>query len=297
MMIFALHDLARYRLRRGIYGADPASNIMAIGHTRPFPTETLQLLRHGDLILCQRLDSILSWSVMYFGGQYGVDHCAVYLAQGQVMHMTLTGVRITPVRALTRGARVLPIRLPNEDGSFEGDEEEDQAELLALVGRLRKQINDHRRKHGDHPPPYHSLALAGLGIVLGLHPAAFRFRHYADLGILAAAFDLGLWWLNGFPMAFTLWLLWAPVPCWKRVAHLRALKRGLEVDGESHPGLFIRNLGMTGGQVFPGRPIQGHWKIRVWPSPGLLSSLQRRARRSPSPQPAPESSADDQSPP
>lgn len=280
-MFLALYDYFRYRLQRGIYGADPASNIMAVGHERRVAKETLDLLRTGDLILCQRLDSALSWAIMYFGGRYAVDHAAIYIADGRVLHMTLTGLRHNAIDTLARGARILPVRLPQSDGTFDTtpDTEESRAVYLATM----KRIDAHRKANGDFPAPYASLILSALGIVLGLRPATFRWRYYADVGVLAALVDAILWPLNHFPMSLTLWMLWLGAIIVMQWRFHRAIQRGQPSDEESHPGLFIRHIMLTGALIFPGRPISGRWQVQVAPLPMRSASRRPKARQSQNP--------------
>src|SRR5206468_1167660 len=98
------------RFRWAHYGDDPRKNILALGHTRRVAKETLELLEPGDIIICQRMNSLMSWAVMYFGGGYAVDHLAIYVGEGRVVHATLAGVKENSIHILARGARVLPFR-------------------------------------------------------------------------------------------------------------------------------------------------------------------------------------------
>lgn len=296
-MIFALSDLLRYRLWRGHYGSDPGKNIMALGHTGRLPTETLQQLSPGDIILSQRMDSLLSWAIMYFGG-YAVDHVAIYTGDGKVTHMTLSGVKVHSVNALARCARVLPFRpfgLDDEDAALE--------DSPISAGRHSKgAVKEHRHGEasvgadveGNVLPPHLQLLLGGMEIVLGLRPTSFRWRYYLDVGFTAIAVDLLLWPINYFPMTTTLWAVWLMVLIGMRVKFHFQLRAGQRFQYDSHPGLMMRHMLNQGGHIFPARPVNGRWKIRIWPAMPAPSLLRQRAHQSPSQQSSQGSSASDQ---
>lgn len=191
-MIFALADWFKYRLRRGVYGDDPSKNIMAIGHEGQVAPETLELIEEGDIIICQRMDSAMSWAVTYFGGGYAIDHVAIYVGNEEVLHTTFSGTKIQALRALARGARILPFRPYWLDEDGRPTEQRPPSPAGTSPTEKEGQVSDDPRPDGgDQPtlPPHLQLLLVGLQIVFGLRPTSFRWRYYADVGFCAAIID------------------------------------------------------------------------------------------------------------
>lgn len=294
-MIFALIDLFRYRFRLQHYGDDPRQNLLALGHTHRVAEETLKVIAAGDIIICQRMDSLLSWAIMYFGGRYAVDHVAIYVGDGKVIHATLAGVKEHSIHALARGARVLPFSFYVDNGEptfarpksrfSQGDNASEPA---------RNDPTD--ISHQDASPllpPHLQLLLAGVAIVLGLRPTSFRWQYYWDIGITAALIDLLLWPINHFPMACTIWTAWLIVLIRLRIRFRSQLRSGCNFEPDSHPGLVVRIMMRRGGYIFPSRPVNGQWKVKVFPESAALSSRQQTAPQSQNQQSNQESSASD----
>ena len=274
-MFFAVRDLLRYRFRWAHYGDDPRKNILALGHTRRVAKETLELLEPGDIIICQRMNSLMSWAVMHFGGGYAVDHLAIYIGEGQVVHATLAGVKENSIHILARGARVLPFRPISFDEAAAKTPplppKDSQAAAEAHVPKLDRTAGSPEAVLN----PYLQLMLVGIEIVLGLRPTSFRWRYYIDIGIVAGLLDLLLWPVNHFPMIGTVWLAWLLVLISIRVRFHRQLRSGRAFEPDSHPGLVIRWMWAQGGHIFPGKPVNGRWKIRAWPAWQVPSSPQQ----------------------
>lgn len=299
-MFFALADLLRYRFRLQHYGDDPRRNILALGHTKRIPEDTLKALAPGDIILCQRLNSLLSWAVMYFGGGYAIDHVAIYLGDEKIVHATFAGVKEHSIHALSRGTRILPFRPFGMDESDPG------------FGQPRKQTEQAPHGGGDTGsnaggavpdgapgailPPVLQLVLGGIQIVLGLRPTSFRWRYYIDVGFLATLLDLILWPLNHFPMVTTLWSVWLLILVRMRTQYRRQLLAGQKFKLDSHPGLIMRMMLNQGGHIFPSQIVNGRRKVRVWPVQTVPFSQRQTTPLSPNPLSTPESSASDRSP-
>lgn len=296
-MIFALIDLCRYRFRLGHYGDDPGKNIMALGHTNRVTEETLQVMAEGDMVICQRMNSMLSWAIMYFGGGYAVDHVAIYIGDGKVIHATLSGVKVHSIHTLACGARVLPFRLYGLDEADPGFKERSPRTVQdEAVNSTKEAPANPGNASGqqDVLPPYLQLLMAGIGIALGLQPMSFRWHYYLDLGLMAALLDLFLWKINQFPMACTIWGGWLLVLVQLRVRFRAQLRAGRKFKPDSHPGLAVQTMWSQGGYVFPSRPINGHWKVRILPGWAAPSLLQQKAPQSQSQQSGQGSSASDQ---
>jgi len=289
-MIFALLDLCRYRFRLGHYGNDPSKNILALGHTHRVAEETLNILAEGDIIICQRMDSLLSWAIMYFGGGYAVDHVAIYLGKGRVLHMTLSGGKTHSIHALARGARVLPFRLYGQDEADPGFKERSREVDRREESGSRDpdpEVPPHAgatTPDQDVLPPHLQLLLAGMAIVLGLRPTSFRWRYYLDAGLVAALLDLLLWPINQFPMAVTLWGVWLLALIQMRIRFHAQLRAGRKFEPDSHPGLIVRVMLNQGGHIFPSRPVNGRWKVRVIPAWAAPSSQPQKVSQSQSQQ-------------
>jgi hypothetical protein len=280
-MFFALADWLKYRLRRGVYGDDPSKNIMAIGHEGEVASETLALLQGGEIIICQRMDSVMSWAIMYFGGGYAIDHVAIYVGEENVIHATFSGTKIQALRALAQGARILPFQ-PHWLSDDSPPAGEHPSPRTSPTESERQGSDDPHPDGSDQPtlPPHLQLFLVGIQIVFGLSPTSFRWRYYADVGFCAAMVDLILWPINQFPMASTLWTAWLLVLLTLRLRYYRQLRSGHRFEPDSHPGQVLQWL-MQGGHIFPGRPINGKWKVRVLPSWVAPSSLQQTTPQSP----------------
>lgn len=297
-MIFALADLLRYRFRLGHYSDDPSKNVLALGHTHRVAKETLKVIEPGDIIICQRMNSFLSWAIMYFGGGYAVDHVAVYTGDGKVLHATLSGVKEHSIHTLARGARVLPFRLYGLDEADPGFKQPQpsrmQGDYAASVREARPDEAVTESHHEAVLPPHLQLLLAGIGIALGLRPTSFKWRYYFDLGLVAALLDLLLWPFNQFPMTCTIWGAWLLVLIRMRIRFRAQLRSGCKFERDSHPGLAILLMLNQGGYIFPSKPVNGCWKVRVLPACAAPSSRQQTAPRSPSQQSDQENSASDQ---
>lgn len=116
-MIFAVTDYLSYRLRKGKYGENTSKNLMAMGFFGPLPDSVTSFMENGDTIFTQRLDSIFSWGTMYFT-QSDCDHCAVYIGNNQIMHMTLGGCRVQAVDIFDQETRILPLKMIMPDGGI-----------------------------------------------------------------------------------------------------------------------------------------------------------------------------------
>jgi hypothetical protein len=296
-MLFALADLFSYRFRRNHYGDDPRRNIMALGHVKRIPDETFQMLEPGDIILCQRMNSLLSWAVMYFGG-YGVDHVAVYVGDGKIIHTTFSGVMQHSIHVLSRGTRVLPFRLYGMDESDPGFAQTREPPKGSFLDRGTPGLRANGAKEDGSPnvvlPPVLQLTLVGIQIVLGLRPTSFKWRYYIDVGFLVALIDLILWPLNHFPMGITVWAVWLLNLIRLRRQYRKQLFAGQKFQPDSHPGLFMRMMWNQGGHIFPSQINNGRKKVRVWPQWAVPSSQRKTVPLSPSPLSTQESSTSDQ---
>lgn len=187
-MLFALHSYLQYRLRRGPFGSRQADGAMAVALAESVPQWVLDDLRPGDAVFTQRLNSGLSWAMMYLTSS-SVDHAGVVDEDGQVTHMTLAGVRRHALTTLGRGARVVVFR-PDIAGLKDP--------FAITDGRLYR---GRMRLHSV--PAKLQLALIGCGIVLGAFPDRFRPKFLADILIAIGLIDLVLIAAGGQAAAWT----------------------------------------------------------------------------------------------
>jgi len=258
-MFFALTDLVRYKRQNGHYSDDPNRNIMALGHTGRVAEETLRILCPADMIICQRMDSLVSWAIMYFGG-YTVDHVAIYIGDGRVEHMTTRGVKIHSIQALARGARILPYRVDVPKGELP----EPDYRLPQLVSK-NNQSGDGRYIGPDAKArrvSRRNLLIQGLQQVLGLRPL-FGLKHYLDIGVCALLVDLIFWSMLGFPALLSVWAGYIPILLLFRASYYTLLRAGFDIELDPHPGLAFVLMKGVGGYIFPGSPIEGQWQIKV----------------------------------
>ena len=191
-MIFALHSYLQYRLRRGAFGSRQRDGAMAMAWMDRAPRWVLDGLEPGDMVFTQRLNSALSWAMMYMSSS-PVDHVGVIDPDGRVLHMTLSGVRQHGLNTLAKGARVVVFRpdiagLEKPFEVTEGRLYRGGMRSLAIPAKLQ-------------------LAFGAVGIALGAFPERFRWKFLADLAITLGLVDLGLMGMGVSPKAWLVTLV------------------------------------------------------------------------------------------
>jgi hypothetical protein len=190
-LLFALWNYFQYRTRRGPYGNDLDKNAMAVGHYDRLPPDVVSMLDVGDLIFTQKLDSLTSWGVMYFT-KSDSDHCANYVGNGYIIHMTLGGSRIDKLRVLYGDTRLLPVKLTFPDGGPAPGLRVDMTPE-AIADWKKDPISDEtvrliRRTQVKHSSTEakRRLYLVAVQIQLGMVPNTFDWRKFGD-NVLTAA--------------------------------------------------------------------------------------------------------------
>lgn len=238
-MIFALVDRWRFVRKKGKYGDNQPDGGMAIAFDCGVPPDVVEDLRPGDMIFTQGTKSWLSWAMLYLTSS-PVNHVANYIGDGNVLHMTLSGSKIHPLRVLAKDARVLPVRLNPicMDVWFAVTEAEEYR-----MGPKKKKIS-------HHLPPKCQLAWVAILIVLGFFPDRFRWKSLFDILLLLFTIDLLSFYLFDFIFMFPIAgvvgitgiLNWLGARWQDWIGHqTRAL---------SHPDIAYRAFFQTGGLVF-----------------------------------------------
>jgi hypothetical protein len=216
---------------------------MASGHLGRMPTEVLDQLEEGDSILTQRLDSFFSWGMMYFGSS-PIDHIAVYVGEGKILHMTLGGSKIHSISVFGRQTRVLPARL-NYDQLPKG-----AGDAIRNPSGSEDHVSQKRRLSHRLPPKL-QLVWVAIRIMLGLNPDLFRWKFFLDILLACALLDIPLVYATGHLVfvwiASGIFLL----ALFNLIVFKIKGRLGLGRELTSHPDMFLRIFFRHGGKIFP----------------------------------------------
>jgi hypothetical protein len=170
-MIFALRDYLAYVRRAGRYSRDVNKSVMGGAFQGETPAKAVSLLRPGDVLLVQTLDSPVSWLIMYLTTSE-ISHVASYLGDGQIIHSTAGGVSIDPVESLfDHNTRVLPTQWDLSD-----------TERAGMVESLKSNLG--------RPYGWAAVLTKGLMILSGRDWPYFRWHFAADIALLLLVLDL-----------------------------------------------------------------------------------------------------------
>lgn len=170
-MIFALIDYLAYLRRTGRYSRDVNKSVMGGAFQGETPVKVVDLLRPGDVLLVQTLDSPVSWLIMYLTTSE-ISHVASYLGDGKIIHSTSTGVSIDPIEALfDQDTRVLPTQWDLSD-----------AERVEMVKSLKSNLG--------RPYGWTAVLTKGSLILSARDWPYFRWHFAADIVLLLVVLDL-----------------------------------------------------------------------------------------------------------
>jgi hypothetical protein len=233
-VIFTLVDYAQYCLKTGRYGDNQRDiGMRELAFIGEVPEDVVAELEPGDIIFTQRLDSALSWATMYFGSS-PVDHVAVYVGDGKVLHQTITVSKVHALKALARGARVLVVK----DGASVADGKSD--------GRL---YGWWRKGWFHRLPPTSQLVVVAVEIVLGFYPESFRWKFLADVVLTCSIVDAVTFSLGNVLIALPVALGFCGIISANMASYAFKRRMGNPYPLLSHPDIGYRNFFRNGGRV------------------------------------------------
>jgi hypothetical protein len=272
-MIFALFDYVQYHLKRGRYGADQKDAAMGyLSHYGEIPDGVISELIPSDVIFTQRLDSLMSWGPMYFGSA-SVDHVGVYIGNGLIAHMTLSGPRRHHLNVVARGARVLAVRptVQAMQESFSGMDDPG---------------GEYRRTDGgyhDRSSAFWHRLLPDLQlffylprILTGYYPAKYKWQFTADIFLIALLLDIPFWFGVHIVVALPMAAIAGVRTAYNLVKYRLGRKTNNRYRVLSHPDIAYRGFFTGGGIIFAGSDtyVLGPWGIMPI---GMLRSLMHGA--------------------
>lgn len=253
-MIFALWDYRDYRAARGRYGTGAGASGMAVAYRDKIPQEVIAQLEVGDSIMTQRLDSVFSWGTMYFASA-PIDHIGIYVGDGKVMHMTLSGVKRHDINTLAKGARILPARINYERLKRSDDADPSNSAGSALDEDVDDVADDggfiNRKRRPSHRlPPKMQLVWVAIRLMLGFYVDRYRWKFSADIALAAAIIDLPLYLITGWIFASPIAASALVLTGWNLAINTWRRQRHQPYELLSHPDIFWRHLHGIGGTIF-----------------------------------------------
>jgi len=240
---------------------------MALGHMGKLHARIINQLKEGDIILTQRLDSFFSWGMMYFANSF-VDHIAIYIGEGKILHMTLGGSKIHKLSVFGSKTRVLPVRLNIEKiHSQQAENINEKKQMHTDEARTRKRLS-------HFLPPKLQLVWGAIRIMLGLHQERFKWGLYLDILIVCIILDVLLYISVGKIFLLYIAAAWLTFVIINLVIY--RIKRHLKIPHEplSHPDLFWISIQEYGATLFVNERYGEKGKIN-FPSQNTVLQLLR----------------------
>jgi len=239
-MLFAALDFLHYRRRTGRFGDDQRS-VMSLGFLGQLPDDVIADLEIGDFILTQRLDSWFSWAMLYFTSS-SIDHVALYIGDGRIAHVTLSGFKKHSIHVFGSSTRVIALRFAPPSGPIPFEFDDGFADGY-------KDFDD-KQDSSNTLSPKIQLALVGAQIVAGLYPDRFRWKFLLDFIVLGLGLDLVFFWLINVPL-FTV-VLTVVAALFAVIFGINRLRMalGARVERLNHPDHMMRAFKKTGGMMF-----------------------------------------------
>lgn len=184
-MIFAILDYWHYSKRTGRF--DVSKDAFAgLAHMGYLPDDVLSQIQIGDCLVTQRLDSRLSWAMMWFTSS-PIDHLAIYVGEGRIAHVTLAGFKEHSIRVFGPNTRILPIGIepliPNRESEL----------------RTQDTIPEPRKRLAHILPPRAQLAWIAAMIILGFHHERFRWKFVWDTLFASVPSEMIICAVSGLP--------------------------------------------------------------------------------------------------
>lgn len=236
-MIFAAIDFLQYLTKRGRYGASQKDGGMQIAFFDHVPDEIIEQMNEGDMIFTQRLDSLLSWAMMYFTTS-PIDHVAVYAGNGTILHATLSGTKLHSLRSLTKGARVLIARMGLE-----------RLEWMRITNEQVERV-DKGSSFSHFLPPKIQLLLSGLKIVIGKYPDRIYLRIFLDMFLALALFYALIFFIFEMHIGIIPLFLYLSALGYNMIKHTLCKRRDESTQIISHPDNAYKAFFTAGGLLF-----------------------------------------------
>ena len=163
---------------------------MAVGFIDVIPPQDMAKLKPGDLVFTQRLNSNLSWAMMYFTSS-SIDHAAVYMGDEQVVHMTLAGTKQHSLRSVAQGCRVLIMRMNMQQLARFAYENQKETDRIDKGSTRRNEL-----------PPKLQLTVGALYTIHGKYWHRFRFKLWIEFFATTILFGTFAWFIFGYLTAF-----------------------------------------------------------------------------------------------
>ena len=109
ILLIALLDFFKYKRKEGRF-CSKFPFMMGNGFHHRLPEETLNILKPGDLIFVQTLNSFISWLIMYIT-KSDISHNAIYIGNGMISHATTGGILDEPIESLFGDSVIVPCRM------------------------------------------------------------------------------------------------------------------------------------------------------------------------------------------
>ncbi len=238
-MLLALLDYHQYRGRKGRYSDTQLDAGMGtFAFTDCVPEEVVNDLREGDFFFTQRLDSFLSWAVMYFGSS-SVDHTGICDGRGYVGHMTLAGAKMHSIRAIAKGARILFVRMNHEQ----------MVEWSRRFEEIRPRIHKGSKFQRAFDPRF-QIVMAGIYLVHGKYPDRFRTHLWVDFFVTLMIMCAMISAITGYVSVFII-----PMISASTLIYYSSIRLFDKISGRahltiSHPDIGYSNFFNVGGLMF-----------------------------------------------
>lgn len=188
-MLFASIDYLCFLTQKGRYSRKNEKEPMAYAFEESIPEDVVNSLQIGDIILQGSFNCWLYWAIMYYTNSL-INHCAVYIGNRQILHVTLSGSVKEPIESLY-GKRtrliIARFRLP--------------------VEKQIKQVQVDNYKYVGIPYSKKVVFEKFLSIITGKNWPHFHWKFYLDILILFLIMDIPFLYFLKIPIFLIIPLL------------------------------------------------------------------------------------------
>ena len=176
-MVFALIDYINFTREGGRFSRKNEKEPMAYAFEDSIPDDIAKSLRVGDAIMCSSFNWWVSWAIMYLTSSQ-ISHCAIYVGDGEIIHMRLSGFSKEPLRSLFgKKQRFIIGRFRVPEGFSKGFPLQKYSSILYSKRMLFYKF---------------------FNIISGRDWVYFRWRFFIDILVLSLLLDLPLVYLFKF---------------------------------------------------------------------------------------------------